>query len=197
MAAFLHQPANRDIRVVIEEHLSRDVVLALKEGSASVEICWDAANLDGLASLPYHADHHGVVVYPGRPLAKRKLAWFEETLEHDYVGLPASAAVQAMLARRCAFRQDPDLPHDPPEFRRRNARGAGKARGQHPAQRNRRALRRQPRPARGVAVRPVVAAPLRRLLARPRDFVANGAAAGRFFGHVRAQCTRAQSADRT
>jgi DNA-binding transcriptional LysR family regulator len=102
VAAFLHQPANRDIRVDIEEHLSRDVVRALKEGSASVGICWDAANLEGLGSVPYHADHLAVVVYPGHPLAGRKRAWFEETLEFDHVGLPASAAVQAMLARAAA-----------------------------------------------------------------------------------------------
>lgn len=110
VAAFLHQPANRDIRVDIEEHLSRDVVRALKEGSASVGICWDAANFEGLGSLPYHADHLAVVVYPGHPLAGRKRAWFAETLDYDHVGLPPSAAVQAMLARAAA-RSEKTLTH--------------------------------------------------------------------------------------
>lgn len=102
VAAFLHQPANRDIRVDIEEYLSRDVVRALKEGTASVGICWDAVNLDGLASTPYHSDHLAIAVYPGHPLANRKRVLFEETLEYDFVGLPPSSAVQVMLARAAA-----------------------------------------------------------------------------------------------
>jgi DNA-binding transcriptional LysR family regulator len=103
VAAFLQQPANRDIRIDIEEHLSRDVVRALKEGRASVGICWDAADFEGLASLPYHSDHLAIVVYPGHPLANRKRLLFEETLEYDHVGLPASTAVQSMLARAAAL----------------------------------------------------------------------------------------------
>lgn len=103
VAAFLQQPANRDIRVDIEEHLSRDVVRALKEGSASVGICWDAADFEGLASQPYHSDHLAAVVYPGHPLAHRKRILFEETLDYDYVGFPASTAVQAMLVRAAAL----------------------------------------------------------------------------------------------
>jgi DNA-binding transcriptional LysR family regulator len=103
VAAFLHQPANRDIRIDIEEHLSRDVVRALKEGSASVGICWDAADFEGLASLPYHSDHLAIVVYPGHPLANRKRVMFEETLEFDHVGLAPHSAVQLMLARAAAL----------------------------------------------------------------------------------------------
>lgn len=102
VAKFLRLPANRDIRVDIEEKLSRDVVRGIKEGSASVGICWDAADLEGLQSLPYHADHLAVVVYGAHPLAGRKRVAFEETLEYDYVGLPPSTAVQTMLARAAA-----------------------------------------------------------------------------------------------
>jgi DNA-binding transcriptional LysR family regulator len=103
VAAFLHKPANRDIRVDIEERLSRDVVRELKEGSASVGICWDAADFEGLASVPYRSDHLAIVVFPGHPLANRKRVMFEETLEFDHVGLPSSAAVQMMLMRSAAL----------------------------------------------------------------------------------------------
>jgi DNA-binding transcriptional LysR family regulator len=103
VAAFLRQPANHDIRIDIEERLSRDVVRGLKEGVASVGICWDAADFEGLESVPYHSDHLAVVVYPGHPLANRKRVLFEETLEHEYVGLPASTAVQVMLTRSAAL----------------------------------------------------------------------------------------------
>jgi len=102
VAAFLQQSANRDIRVDIEEHLSRDIARSLKEGSALVGICWDAADLEGLASVPYCSDQLAVVVYPGHPLANRKRVLFEEALEYDYVGFPVTTAVQGMLARAAA-----------------------------------------------------------------------------------------------
>lgn len=103
VAAFLRQPDNLDIRVDIEERLSRDVVRGLKEGSASVGICWDAADFEGLASVPYHSDHLAIVVFPAHPLANRKRVSFEETLDYDHVGLPASSAVQLMLTRAAAL----------------------------------------------------------------------------------------------
>lgn len=103
VAAFLQQASNRDIRVDIEERFSTDVVRGLKEGSASVGICWDAANLEGLQSRPYRGDHLAVAVYPGHPLAGRKRVSFEETLEYDYVGLPISSAVQVMLTQAAAI----------------------------------------------------------------------------------------------
>lgn len=102
VAAFLQKKVNRGIRVDIEEHLSRDIVRALKEGSASVGICWDAGNLEGLGTVPYRSDHLGVVVYPSHPLAQRKRLEFAETLDFDYVGLPPSTAVQVMLTQAAA-----------------------------------------------------------------------------------------------
>ena len=103
VAAFLQQEVNRGIRVDIEEHFSRDIVRALKEGSASVGICWDAANLEGLQWRPYRGDHLGIVVYPSHPLAGRKHVSFEETLEFEHVGLPPSSAVQIMLVQAAAI----------------------------------------------------------------------------------------------
>jgi DNA-binding transcriptional LysR family regulator len=103
VAAFLQQPSNRGIRLDIEERFSKDVVKGLKEGSASVGICWDAADLDGLQSRPYRSDHLAIVAYPSHPLAGRKRVWFEETLAFDHVGLPASSAVQIMLLQAAAI----------------------------------------------------------------------------------------------
>jgi len=103
VAAFLQLDANRDIRVDIEEHLSRDVIRAIKEGSAPVGICWDAAGLDGLESRPYRSDQLAAVVYPGHPLANRKRVLFDEALDYDFVGFPVTTAVQSMLVRAAAL----------------------------------------------------------------------------------------------
>jgi DNA-binding transcriptional LysR family regulator len=103
VASFLRAPQNNAIRVDIEERSSRDVVRGLREGTASVGICWDAADLEGLQTIPYDTDHLSVIAYPGHPLADRTSVRFEETLGFDHVGLPASTAVHSMLARVAAM----------------------------------------------------------------------------------------------
>ncbi|WP_162577577.1 LysR family transcriptional regulator [Variovorax sp. PBL-H6] len=103
IADFLQAPAHRDIRVDIEEALSRDLVRALREGSAPVGVCWDAADLEGLQAWPYRRDRLALVAHPSHPISRRRRCSFEETLEFDHVGLPASTAVHTMLARAAAI----------------------------------------------------------------------------------------------
>lgn len=42
VAAFMRDPAHRDIKVDIEERFSRDLVRMVREGSASLGVCWDS-----------------------------------------------------------------------------------------------------------------------------------------------------------
>ena len=53
VAAFLKQPAHRDIRVDIEERVSTGVVAGVREGHAAVGLCWDAADFGGLHTRPW------------------------------------------------------------------------------------------------------------------------------------------------
>lgn len=103
IASFLQQPAHRDIRVTVEECLSRDMVRALREGSAPLGVCWDAADLEGLETRPYRGDHLAAVVPAGHPLAALETCTFEDTLAFDHVGLPAQTAVHTMLGRSAAI----------------------------------------------------------------------------------------------
>ncbi len=103
LAAFLQLPAHRQIRVDIEESLSRDVVRRVREGSAALGVLWDASNLEGLASAPYRSDHLAVVVPPGHRLAARKRCAFADTLDDEHVGLQASTAVNVMMSRAAAL----------------------------------------------------------------------------------------------
>jgi DNA-binding transcriptional LysR family regulator len=102
IAAFMREPDNQKIRVDVEERLSADLVRQLREGAASVGVCWDSADLEGLQHLPYRRDRLALAVYPGHPLAALKSVRFEQTLEHDHVGMPPSTAVHAMLQRAAA-----------------------------------------------------------------------------------------------
>ena len=103
IADFLQAPAHRDIRVDIEESLSRDMVRALREGSAPLGICWDAADLEGLQTRPYRSDQLTLVTHAAHPLAQRERCSFEDSLAYDHVGLPAPTAVHIMLARAAAI----------------------------------------------------------------------------------------------
>jgi DNA-binding transcriptional LysR family regulator len=102
VAGFMRDPANRGIKVEIEERLSIDVVRLVRDGSASVGVCWDGVDLSGLSHVPYRTDHLMVAVHPEHPLAGLKAVRFEDTLEHEHVGLPTSTAVYAMLHRAAA-----------------------------------------------------------------------------------------------
>jgi DNA-binding transcriptional LysR family regulator len=102
VAAFLKQPAHANIRVDMEERISPEVVRGVRDGTASLGICWDAAELGSLQHRPYRSDHLCVAVPPGHPLAARKRLRFEQTLDYEHVSMPVSSAVQVMLQRAAA-----------------------------------------------------------------------------------------------
>ena len=103
IAAFLQKPEHAQIRVDIEELTSTEIIRTLREGLAVVGVCWNAADLEGLQTLPYRSDTLAVAVPPGHALASRASCSFSETLGHEHVGLPASTAVYTMLARAAAI----------------------------------------------------------------------------------------------
>jgi DNA-binding transcriptional LysR family regulator len=102
VATFMREPANRGIKIDIEERVSGDVVRSIREGSASLGICWDSANLEGLEHRSYRRDRLALAVHPAHPLAGRKALRFEQTLDYEHVGLPPSTAVHIMLQRAAA-----------------------------------------------------------------------------------------------
>ncbi|MDR3454631.1 MAG: LysR family transcriptional regulator [Rhodoferax sp.] len=102
IALFMREQANLNIKVDIEERFSRDLVRQLREGSASVGVCWDTVDLQGLQHRPYRRDRLALAVHPDHPLASRKSLRFEQTLDHEHVGLPPSSAVHLMLQRAAA-----------------------------------------------------------------------------------------------
>ncbi|MET0540562.1 MAG: LysR family transcriptional regulator [Variovorax sp.] len=103
IADFLQVPAHRDIRIDIEEALSRDLVRGIREGVAPLGVCWDAADLEGLDTRGYRRDHLAIVAHPSHPVSRLQRCAFEQTLAFDHVGLPASTAVHTMLARAAAI----------------------------------------------------------------------------------------------
>lgn len=103
VASFLKMPAHRTIQVDFEERLSPEVVAGVRDGLASLGVCWDAADLGTLQTRPYRSDHLCIVVAPGHPLAAHKTVRFEQTLEYEHVGLPVNSALQRTLQRAAAL----------------------------------------------------------------------------------------------
>jgi DNA-binding transcriptional LysR family regulator len=102
LASFMREPANQNVKVDIEERYSRDLIRLLREGTASVGVCWDSVDMAGLRHRPYRRDRLALAVHPDHPLAHRKTLRFEQTLDHEHVGLPPSSAVNTMLQRAAA-----------------------------------------------------------------------------------------------
>jgi len=99
VAGFMREDANRNIKVDIEERLTREIAQALRDGSASVGVCWDTGDMLEVERRPYRHDDLALAVHPDHPLASRASLRFNETLEVQHVGLPPSSAVQIMLRR--------------------------------------------------------------------------------------------------
>ena len=102
VAAFLQMPDHRNIQVDMEERVSPEIVRGVRDGAASLGVCWDAADLGPLQSRAYRSDHLCIVVPTGHPLASRKSLRFAQTLDYEHVSLPVNSAVQVMLQRAAA-----------------------------------------------------------------------------------------------
>lgn len=92
------------IKIDLQEHLSPDVVHAVREGAADLGIC-DAGAVNGtgdaeLHSRPYRSDRLVLVVPEAHALSAHTAIEFEEVLDWDIVGLHAGSSIS--LAMRAA-----------------------------------------------------------------------------------------------
>ena len=102
VAGFLAaQPA---IRVTLAERASNEAVRLVREGAADLGVIWDQADLQGLQALPYGSDRLCVALAPAHPLARRPKLRFDETLEHDSVGVVPGGLVDTLIRRQAALR---------------------------------------------------------------------------------------------
>ncbi|MET0970702.1 MAG: LysR family transcriptional regulator [Tardiphaga sp.] len=85
----------RDVRVSLEEREIWEVVRGVEEGRADIGVCWDAVDLRGLKTSPYHRDRLAVVVDPDHPLATRDVVSFEDTIDYEHVDIVARSIMQA------------------------------------------------------------------------------------------------------
>lgn len=102
IASFMRDESNRNIQIDIEERFSKDVIRLVSEGAASLGVCWDSVDFQGLQRLPYREDELVLAVPATHALASRSSVRFEQTLTYEHVGLPPATAVYSMLHRAAA-----------------------------------------------------------------------------------------------
>jgi len=102
IAGFLREASNQNIQVDIEERVSKDLVRVVGDGAASLGVCWDSVDFQGLERRAYRGDELVLAVHVDHPLAGRSSVRFEQTLQYEHVGLPPTTAVYSMLQRAAA-----------------------------------------------------------------------------------------------
>lgn len=100
LAELLVQHAS--LKVTLREAASSEMVKQVREGSADLAVCWDAADLSGLETVPYRPDHACALVHRSHPLARRRSVSFEETLMYDHVSAMPGSMMEIMLRRHAA-----------------------------------------------------------------------------------------------
>ncbi|MCS0504527.1 LysR family transcriptional regulator [Ancylobacter mangrovi] len=81
------------LRFDLQECPSSEVVRGIEEGAADIGICAGDIESRALETFRYRRDRLVVVVHRDHPLAARDEVHFEETLDHDYIGLHAASSI--------------------------------------------------------------------------------------------------------
>jgi DNA-binding transcriptional LysR family regulator len=90
-----------DVNIDLRERLSHDIVRAVSEGQTDIGIVAGTVRTENLQTLAYRRDRLALVVPAGHALAGAASVDFEQTLEHDHVGLHEASAIHAFLRQVC------------------------------------------------------------------------------------------------
>lgn len=96
--------AHSQVKIDLQEHLSPDVLQAVREGAADLGLCHTgaAAEPEGLQSRPYRSDRLVLVVPQGHGLSRHAAIKFEAILDCDIVGLQANSSISLAMQQAAA-----------------------------------------------------------------------------------------------
>ena len=90
--------AHPHVSVDLEERLSDEIVGLIAEGVGDIGIVAGTVDAGQLTTYPFRRDRFVLVVAREHPLARRSKIGFAEVLDHNFVGLDRSSALQRFLA---------------------------------------------------------------------------------------------------
>ncbi len=94
--------ANPDVRLIVAERWSAQIIAALLAGEADVGIVLEGQPTQGLDTFAYRSDHIAVVVPNGHPLLALDRIRFSDVLDHDLVGLESASSLMRLLTEQAA-----------------------------------------------------------------------------------------------
>jgi DNA-binding transcriptional LysR family regulator len=95
--------ANPDVRIVMEERWSSEIVRGILATEADVGIIVDGIRTDGLEIIPYCTDRIAVVMPPHHALARVPEMKFADILDDDLVALESSSSMMRLLTEQAVI----------------------------------------------------------------------------------------------
>jgi DNA-binding transcriptional LysR family regulator len=92
--------ANPDIRLVIQERWSGDILRSLLAGEADIGIVIDGVRTEGLEVFPYRNDRLAVIAPTDHPLATDSNWSYSDVLEYDLVALEVGSSMMRLLTEQ-------------------------------------------------------------------------------------------------
>lgn len=103
LASFANDHA--DIRLVVEERWSAEIVRALLATEADVGIIVEGIGDEGLTTFPYRKDRLAVVVKADHSLALMKEMRFVDVLDYDMIALESGSSMMRLLTEQAVVAQ--------------------------------------------------------------------------------------------
>jgi DNA-binding transcriptional LysR family regulator len=95
--------ANPDVRVVMEERWSSEIVRSILAAEADVGIIVEGVRTEGLETIPYCTDRIAVIMPAHHPLVRAPVMKFADILDEDLVALESGASMMRLLAEQAVI----------------------------------------------------------------------------------------------
>jgi DNA-binding transcriptional LysR family regulator len=103
LAAFAHH--NPDVKVIMHERWSEEIVSALQAAEADVGIVVEGVAVEGLATRPYCQDRLAVVMPNHHALAAFETLSFNDVLDDELITLEGGSSMTRLLASQAVIAQ--------------------------------------------------------------------------------------------
>lgn len=90
--------AHPDIRLIVEERWSTEIVHHLLAGEADIGVVMEGVSTEGLDVLAYRSDRLCIIAPAGHPLLALQELRFQDVLEYDVIALESSSSMMRLLA---------------------------------------------------------------------------------------------------